>query len=187
MTRTRPDGNNGKSLGIGKQTSDRVRSIDQGGFEEALAEGRVCRVGVDFVPVNRMKDLLDRHGRALTRGFFTPGERRASRRDREPAVVLAAGWGLREAAFKVVGCGRLWSDFHVDFEPASPRLVVSDTLYQRSDVKLRPPRSWHSELERTRDGVIAVAAATWKDSPFDAGTSPSLDVRSPSEPPECQP
>lgn len=188
MKRTHTKGDNGKSFGVGKQTSDRIRSSVLGHLQGACTEGGVCRVGVDLVPVVRMRDLLDRHGRALTRRFFHSHERAVSQRARNPVEVLARCWGLREAAFKVVGGGRLWNDYCVDLEQDPPGIVVSDALFQRSNVDLRPPSSWLTEVERTGHGVIAVAAATWATTPTETVVDiPSLDGESSLEPPEHRP
>lgn len=128
------------------------------------------RVGVDVVDVKRIRRLLDRHGDAFLARFFTAHERRACRRAARPARRLAVCWGMREAGYKAVGGGRLWTDYRADFPGGTPRMAPAASLYDRPDVNVSPPARWWTRTERSEGRVLVAAVAIWATPRQDAGT-----------------
>lgn len=111
--------------------------------------------------VGRIRGLLDRHGEAFLARFFTAHERRACRRAARPARRLAVCWGMREAGYKAIGGGRLWTDYRVDFGGDTPRMAPDSCLYDRPDVDVSPPDRWWTRTERSGGRVLVAAAAIW--------------------------
>ena len=75
----------------------------------------ILGLGIDVASIDRMKQVLDRHGERLWNRVLTERERAqlAGRRDR--ATALAGRWAAKEAAVKAFTgrAGALWHDFEV--------------------------------------------------------------------------
>lgn len=131
------------------------------GEDDLEAAGGFRRAGVDVVSVERIRGLLHRHGDAFLERFFTPHERRACREGPSPARRLALCWGMREAGFKAIGGGRLWTDYRVDFRGGRPTMDPASSLYERPDVDVPPVTDWWTRCERTEAWVLVAAVAIW--------------------------
>ncbi len=116
---------------------------------------------MDVVSVERIRGLLHRHGGAFLERFFTPHERRACREAPSPARRVALFWAMREAGFKAIGGGRLWTDYRVDFRGDRPAMDPASSLYERPDVDVPPPADWWTRLEGTEEWVLVAAVAIW--------------------------
>jgi holo-[acyl-carrier protein] synthase len=77
----------------------------------------VVGIGIDLVRVERMKDLLERHGERARGKLFTDGELADCDGRADPAECLAARFAAKEAAFKALSSGKvpgiLWTDIEV--------------------------------------------------------------------------
>lgn len=88
-----------------------------------MATGAVIGHGVDLVDIDRIAEMLERHGDRFTERCFTPGERAyadAGRRRR--AERYAARFACKEAVLKALGTGWRdgisWTDVAVVHEPS---------------------------------------------------------------------
>ena len=79
---------------------------------------RVLGHGIDLVEIERVRDLLARHGARFRERCFTPDELAyAARRPRREAEHLAVRFAAKEAVLKALGTGRRheiqWRDVSV--------------------------------------------------------------------------
>ena len=69
----------------------------------------VIGIGTDLVEVDRIRDLLTRHGDRFKTKTFTPGEIAYSDSCADPAMHYAARFAAKEAVAKALGTG-LWAE-----------------------------------------------------------------------------
>jgi holo-[acyl-carrier protein] synthase len=120
----------------------------------------VLGIGVDLVPISRMRAVIARWDERFLRRVFTESEIAYCRRRRDPAPHFAARFAAKEAALKALGTGLTlgiaWRELEVRREPGGPpRLVLSGrsreiSLSRGSDRML---------LALTHDGDYAMAQA----------------------------
>ncbi len=109
----------------------------------------IVGVGVDAVPVARMRRALDRTPR-LSQRVFTRGELDASRTGGRAEESLAARFAAKEACRKAVGVAFPWRDIEVvSRRDRAPTLRIAG----RDDLRL------HVSLTHTRELAIAVVLA----------------------------
>jgi holo-[acyl-carrier protein] synthase len=79
----------------------------------------ILGLGIDIASIDRMRDVLDRHGDRMWTRILTPVEQTALSRRRDRATALAGRWAAKEAAVKAFlgRAGALWHDFEVQRGP----------------------------------------------------------------------
>lgn len=77
----------------------------------------VIALGLDLVEVERVRDLLQRHGERFKERTFTEGERAYCDGNADPAMHYAARFAAKEAVSKALGTGFAdgvgWADIEV--------------------------------------------------------------------------
>src|SRR5437868_8629408 len=87
----------------------------------------IIGLGFDATDIDRVADVIERHGDRFLRRIFTEGEIAYCTRRREPAVHFAGRFAAKEAAMKALGTGHtpevLWRDVEVVRRGGPPQLV----------------------------------------------------------------
>lgn len=122
-------------------------------------------IGIDLVPIPRMRDIMARwQERFLTR-VFTADEIAYCRARKDPVPHFAARFAAKEAALKALGTGlRLgvrWRELEVRRERGGPPMLV---LRGRSREIARARGGDRMLLALTHDGDYAIAQAMLVDS-----------------------
>src|SRR5438309_6953693 len=117
-------------------------------------------IGIDLVPIPRMRQILERwHDRFLSR-VFTEAEIAYCRSRKDPAPHFAARFAAKEAGLKALGTGlRLgisWRELEVTRERGGPPTLVLSGRCQEIGVSLGGSRML---LALTHDGDYAMAQA----------------------------
>jgi holo-[acyl-carrier protein] synthase len=75
----------------------------------------ILGLGIDVASIERMREVLDRHGERMWTRILTPVEQAALAKRRDRATALAGRWAAKEAAVKAFSgrAGALWHDFEV--------------------------------------------------------------------------
>ena len=77
----------------------------------------IVGMGIDLVRVERIKDLLERHGERARGKLFTPGELADCDERIDPSECLAARFAAKEAFLKALGSGKVpgiqWTEVEV--------------------------------------------------------------------------
>ena len=126
-------------------------------------------IGIDIVPIPRMRQILERwQERFLTR-VFTPDEIAYCRSRKDPVPHFAARFAAKEAGLKALGTGlRLgvsWLELEVQRERGGPPMLL---LRGRSRELARARGADRMLLALTHDGDYAIAQAMLVD---DGGTA----------------
>jgi len=108
----------------------------------------IVGIGVDLVRIERVKDLLERHGERARSKLFTAGELADCDGRADPAECLAARFAAKEAAFKALSSGKvpgiLWTDIEVRRAGSGfPSLKLSGGARAHAD-ELGVERTWVS-------------------------------------------
>jgi holo-[acyl-carrier protein] synthase len=88
----------------------------------------IVGIGLDATEIDRISEVLARHGERFLRRVFTEGEIAYCERHRDPAPSLAARFAAKEATMKALGTGAArgvtWRDIEVirSFGPPQLRL-----------------------------------------------------------------
>jgi holo-[acyl-carrier protein] synthase len=86
----------------------------------------IIGLGLDATDIDRVADVIDRHGDRFLRRVFTDGEIAYCTRRRVPAIHFAGRFAAKEAAMKALGTGHtqgvLWRDVEVIRGGGPPRL-----------------------------------------------------------------
>ena len=86
----------------------------------------IIGLGFDATDIDRVADVIERHGDRFLRRIFTEGEIAYCTRRREPAIHFAGRFAAKEAAMKALGTGHsfgvLWRDVEVLRSGGPPRL-----------------------------------------------------------------
>lgn len=119
----------------------------------------VIGVGIDVVPEQRVRQLLDRHGERILKRLFTPGELARATDLAQQSLHLAGRLAAKEAAYKALSAegsdlGIGWQSIEVErLEDGRPRLVLHGPALARFN-SLGASRC-HVSL--SHDGGIAAA------------------------------
>jgi holo-[acyl-carrier protein] synthase len=75
----------------------------------------IVGLGIDIASIDRMREVLTRHGERMWTRILTPREQAALAHRRDRATALAGRWAAKEAAVKAFlgRSGALWHDFEV--------------------------------------------------------------------------
>src|SRR6267143_6868337 len=86
----------------------------------------IIGLGFDATDIDRVADVIERHGDRFLRRIFTEGEISYCTRRREPAIHFAGRFASKEAAMKALGTchtqGVLWRDVEVVRGGGPPQL-----------------------------------------------------------------
>jgi holo-[acyl-carrier protein] synthase len=119
----------------------------------------VIGVGMDVVPVERVKELLGRHGERALRRLFTASEIARARDLSHQALHLAGRLAAKEAAYKALSAqgadlGIGWQHIEVErLEDGRPMLVLRGPALARFEAL----GARHCHLSLSHDGGIAAA------------------------------
>jgi holo-[acyl-carrier protein] synthase len=87
----------------------------------------IIGLGLDATDINRVADVIERHGERFLRRIFTDGEISYCTRRRVPAIHFAGRFAAKEAAMKALGTGHsqgvLWRDIEVVRPGGPPQLL----------------------------------------------------------------
>ena len=76
----------------------------------------IVGLGIDITEVSRIREAIERRGRALVKRVFTPAEIVYCERYRDPFERFAARFAAKEAGMKALGTGWRRGVSWVDFE-----------------------------------------------------------------------
>ena len=117
-------------------------------------------IGIDLVPIARMRQVLTRWQDRFLRRVFTADEIAYCRSRKDPVPHFAARFAAKEAGLKALGTGlRLgvtWTELEVRRERGGPPVLV---LSGRSRELARARGAERMLLALTHDGDYAVAQA----------------------------
>jgi holo-[acyl-carrier protein] synthase len=121
----------------------------------------VLGIGIDLVPIPRMRRIMERWQERFLSRVFTADEMAYCRRRKDPAPHFAARFAAKEAGLKALGTGlRLgvnWRELEVRRERGGPPTLV---LHGRSRQLARARRGADRMLlALTHDGDYAIAQA----------------------------
>lgn len=99
----------------------------------------ILGIGTDLVEVDRIRDLLARHGDRFKSKAFTADEISYCDRCADPAIHYAARFAAKEAAAKALGTG-LWAEGvdwkHIEVrraESGAPSLILHETALTHAE------------------------------------------------------
>ena len=88
----------------------------------------IIGLGLDATDIDRVADVIERHGERFLRRVFTDAEIAYCTRRRVPAIHFAGRFASKEAAMKALGTGHtqgvLWRDVEVLRGGGPPRLEL---------------------------------------------------------------
>jgi holo-[acyl-carrier protein] synthase len=88
----------------------------------------IIGLGLDATDIDRVADVIERHGERFLRRVFTDAEIAYCTRRRVPAIHFAGRFASKEAAMKALGTGHtqgvLWRDVEVIRGGGPPRLEL---------------------------------------------------------------
>ena len=117
-------------------------------------------IGIDLVPISRMRQVMERWQERFVERVFTPAEIAYCRARRDPAPHFAARFAAKEAGLKALGTGlRLgisWLELEVTRERGGPPMMI---LRGRSREIARARGADRMLLALTHDGDYAIAQA----------------------------
>ncbi len=86
----------------------------------------ILGLGLDATEIDRIADVLRRHGDRFLERIYSPGEIAYCQRHRDPAPSLAARFAAKEATMKALGTGAArgvaWRDIEVVRHGGPPQL-----------------------------------------------------------------
>ncbi|MFZ4575840.1 MAG: holo-ACP synthase [Phycisphaerales bacterium] len=128
--------------------------------------------GIDIIEIDRIREMLERHGDRFVHRVYTPNEAGYCREYADPTARFAARFAAKEAALKVLGTGWrdgiAWTDVEVRNLPSgAPTLVLSGKAAEIA-VGLGITK-WHISLSHSKQ--LATASVIGEDdrAPFAPG------------------
>ena len=95
----------------------------------------IIGLGLDATDIDRIADVIDRHGERFLRRIFSDGEIAYCTRRRVPAIHFAGRFAAKEAAMKALGTGHsagvLWRDVEVVRRGGPPQLQLHGGAQRR--------------------------------------------------------
>ena len=119
----------------------------------------VIGIGVDVVPVERVQEMLDRHGERVLKRLFTPRELERAQLLGHTALNLAGRLAAKEAAYKALSArgadtGIGWQHLEVErLDDGRPQLVLHGPALDR----FRALGASTAHISLSHDGGIAAA------------------------------
>jgi holo-[acyl-carrier protein] synthase len=116
----------------------------------------ILGLGVDLVPISRMREALARHGERLERKLFTDGEREYARSQARPEEPFAVRFAAKEALLKAlcVPDGLHWHELEVRTRGRAPELALHGEAARAAQE--RGVRRTHLSLTHAGDSAVAV-------------------------------
>jgi holo-[acyl-carrier protein] synthase len=97
----------------------------------------VIGLGLDATDIDRIADVIERHGDRFVTRIFTQAEIAYCTRRRVPAIHFAGRFAAKEAAMKALGTGHsqgvLWRDIEVVRRAGPPQLQFHGGAARRFD------------------------------------------------------
>jgi holo-[acyl-carrier protein] synthase len=116
-------------------------------------------IGIDVVPVQRMQEMLDRHGDRALQRLFTPAEIARAKNLKHQVLFLAGRIAAKEAAYKALSAegadlGIGWQSIEVErLEDGRPQLVLRGPALARFNAL----GATRCHVSLSHDGGIAAA------------------------------
>ena len=117
----------------------------------------ILGLGVDVCPVDRIGDIIHRHGDIFTKRVFTDTEIAYAGSGVVRNERLAARWAAKEATIKALGApdGLRWHDMEVTNTPGgAPQLTLKGSALQQAQA--RGMQSVHISLSHAGGVAMAV-------------------------------
>lgn len=118
----------------------------------------IAGVGVDIAELDRIRDLLSRHGERFLSRILTEGERAYCQARRDPVPHVAARFAAKEAVLKALGTGWAhgikWTDVEVIRGESGPPTI---SLHGEAQRLAGANGRWHLSLTHDRGAAVAVA------------------------------
>jgi holo-[acyl-carrier protein] synthase len=97
----------------------------------------IIGLGLDATDIDRIADVIERHGERFLLRIFTAAEVEYCTRRRVPAIHFAGRFAAKEAAMKALGTGHshgvLWRDVEVVRHGGPPQLQLHGGAARRLD------------------------------------------------------
>ncbi|MEZ6063104.1 MAG: holo-ACP synthase [Planctomycetaceae bacterium] len=98
----------------------------------------IIGLGTDIVEIERVRDMIERHGDSFLQRCFTPDEIAYADKHRDAAVRFAGRWAAKEAVVKVLGTGFVKGITFHDIEvlplgTGQPRIALSGGAQQMAE------------------------------------------------------
>ncbi len=95
----------------------------------------IIGLGTDIVEIDRVRDMIERHGDSFLQRCFTAAEIAYADKHRDAAVRFAGRWAAKEAVVKVLGTGFVKGiTFHdievLPLDTGQPRIALSGGAQQ---------------------------------------------------------
>lgn len=95
----------------------------------------IIGLGTDIVEIDRIRDMIERHGDSFLQRCFTAAEIAYADKHRDAAVRFAGRWAAKEAVVKVLGTGFVKGiTFHdievLPLDTGQPRIALSGGAQQ---------------------------------------------------------
>lgn len=117
----------------------------------------IVGIGVDVVRIDRVGELLSRHGRRARERLFTARELEQCDARTDCEQCLAARLAAKEAALKALGTGKArgyrWTDLEITRGEGCPQLRFSGAAQARAE-SLGAQRAW---VSLTHEAGVACA------------------------------
>lgn len=116
-------------------------------------------IGIDVVPVQRMQEMIDRHGDRALQRLFTPSEIARAKDLAHQILFLAGRVAAKEAAYKALSAqgadlGIGWQSIEVErLEDGRPRLILHGPALARFNAL----GATRCHVSLSHDGGIAAA------------------------------
>jgi len=95
----------------------------------------IIGLGLDATDIDRITDVIERHGERFLRRVYTDDEIAYCMRRRVPAIHFAGRFAAKEAAMKALGTGHsqgvIWRDVEVVRRGGPPRLQLHGAAARR--------------------------------------------------------
>jgi holo-[acyl-carrier protein] synthase len=95
----------------------------------------IIGLGLDATEIDRVADVIERHGERFLNRVFTDGEIAYCMRRRVPAIHFAGRFAAKEAGMKALGTGHalgvVWRDVEVVRRGGPPQLVFHGAAARR--------------------------------------------------------
>ena len=116
----------------------------------------ILGLGVDLVPISRMREALERHGARLEEKVFTEAERTYARGCARPEEPYAARFAAKEAVLKALSVpdGLRWHELEVRQRGSAPELALHGEAARAAQE--RGVRRTHLSMTHAGDSAVAV-------------------------------
>jgi len=118
----------------------------------------IVGMGVDMEEISRLREAIQRHGRAFLERVFTPAEIAYCERHRDSAERFAGRFAAKEAAMKALGTGWSrgvrWRDIEVTRAPGQRPTIVLHGAAREHGERLG---ARHISLSISHTGNLALA------------------------------